>query len=50
MRDHIGLVLGAFRKKLGEYDILLAEGYALLYGLRWCLENNKVDIWAEVDS
>lgn len=43
LRDHDGLVIGAFYKEFDEFDILLEEGYALLYGLRWCLKNNYAD-------
>lgn len=50
LRDHEGLVVGTFYKEFGECDIPLAKGYALMHGLRWCLENNYSDIRAEVDS
>ena len=50
IRDFEGKMLGAFYKEFGEYEVVHAEGLALLTGLQWCVGTGLSDILVEVDS
>ncbi|PKU59245.1 Putative ribonuclease H protein [Dendrobium catenatum] len=50
IRDCNGNILVAFVAPLQQMDVLVAELYALLFGLELCIKNGRNCVWIEVDS
>nr|XP_027088507.1 uncharacterized protein LOC113709854 [Coffea arabica] len=50
VRDYQGKMIFAFYKEFGEYNVLEAEGLALLFGLQLCSQRGLRPSLVEVDS